>query len=176
MRDRIYSVILFFVAVAVLIGILKVLNWVPAAMQEGLPSKYASLEEVKSRLNLHAVYSPSYYPQGLRWPPVLIMAQTKPNLLILQEYTQQNSNSISLIIAQTSGNAALPDLPVKMSKKTEEVPFDLKGRSAMLEVGICKPSGQCSRVTWEEGNFRIMLIMTAPPSEAVKLADSMIAS
>jgi hypothetical protein len=174
MRNRLLGIVLFAATVVVLIGILKVLNWVPGVMQEGLPRRYHTIEEVKRSLNLRAVYTPSYYPQGLRWPPALITAQTKPYLMVLQEYAQQDDNSISLIITQTAGNIVVPDLPITMISKTEEVPFELKGRNAFLEVGFCKKSAQCSRVSWDEGDFHIMVIMIAPPSDIVKTADSMI--
>jgi len=143
-------------------------------MQEGLPRSYRTIEEVKTSLNIRVIFTPSYYPQGLRWPPALITAQTKPYLMVLQEYARQDDNSISLIITQTAGNVSVPNLPITMISKTEEVPFELKGRNAVLEVGLCKKSVQCSRVSWDEGAFRIMVIMIAPPSEMVKTADSML--
>jgi hypothetical protein len=174
MRNRLLGFILFAAAFAVLIGVLKVLNWVPGVMQDGLLKSYATIDEAKTALKISEPFAPTYYPQGLRWPPERIMAQTKPYLMILQEYARQKDGAVTLIIVQTARGHGDPKLPVEMTRKTEQVTFDLKGRSAFLEVGMCGDDVQCSRLNWAEGDSRIMMIMLTSPSEIVKIADSMI--
>lgn len=175
MRKRLISIILFAAAVAVLIGVLKTLNWVPGVMQTGLLQQYGTIEEVKTRLGVPRPSTPSYYPQGLRWPPVRIMAQTKPHLMILQEFARTKDRLIALVIVQIAKGREAPKLPLVMTGITEQVPFNLKGRDAFLEVGECE-GAQCSRVSWDEADSRIMVLMLASPSETVKIADSMIMS
>ena len=174
MRTRIIGLILFAAAVGVLVVVLKTLNWVPGIMQDGLLRQYVSLDDVKTRLSIAKPAAPSYYPQGLRWPPVRIMAQSKPYLMIIQEYARLDDGVIALVILQSEQGRTPPKLPLEMARKTEHVVFSIKEKEASLDVGTCGSDQQCSRVIWNEGNTQITVIMLAAPSEIVKIADSMI--
>jgi hypothetical protein len=174
MRERIFGFIIFTVAVFALFASLKVLNWVPGILQEGLPSAYSSIEEVKSKLRIRDVYVPSYYPQGLRWPPSRITAQSKPYVMVLLAFTRQADNNVSLVISQTALPHPVPKAVIEMNHMDERVHYPLKGRDALLEVGLCRNDERCSRLSWNESPYRIDVIMLSPPAELVKIAESMV--
>jgi hypothetical protein len=174
MRERIRGFIMFVIAVAALIGTLKLLNWTPGIMQQGLPSTYGSIEEVKSKLHIRNIYIPSYYPQGLQWPPARITAQSKPYTMIMMEFKRKEDNNVSLAISQTALPNPVPNAMIEMIRTNERVNFPFKGRNALLEVGLCKDNEQCCRISWDESSYRIEVAMVAPPSEIVKIAESMV--
>jgi hypothetical protein len=61
-----------------------------------------------------------------------------------------------------------------MVRANERVNFPFKGRNALLEVGLCRNNEQCCRISWNESSYRIEVIMVAPPTEVVKIAESMV--
>jgi hypothetical protein len=174
MRKRLLGLVIFIVAVAALIGSLRVLNWTPGILQEGLPSVYSSIDEVRSRLHIRNIYIPSYYPQGLHWPPGRIVAQSKPYSMVLMEFTRQEDGGVLLAISQTSLPYPPPQVAIKMLQTNERVNLPLKGRIALLEVGQCRNNEQCCRISWNESPYHIEVNMVAPPSEIVKIAESMV--
>ena len=174
MRKRWLSLIIFIAAVTALVGTLKALNWTPRILQEGLLTRYDSIEDVKSKLHISDVYAPTYYPQGLHWPPTRITAQAKPYIMILMECTRQEDSQPSLIISQTALPNTAPEPAIKISRMTEHVHYPLKGRTAVLDVGLCRNDESCSRISWDESAYRIDVVMLAPPTEIVKIAESML--
>jgi hypothetical protein len=174
MRERIKGFIVFVIAVVALFGLLKALNWVPGALQEGFPSAYDSIEEVTAKLHIRDISVPTYYPQGLRWPPSRITAQSKPYTMVLMEFQRKEDNRVSLVISQTALSHPAPDPGVELIRTMESVRYPFKGRNALLEVGQCRNNEQCSRISWSEPPYRVDIIMLSPPSEIVKIADSMV--
>lgn len=174
MRKRMLGFIMFILSVAVLIIFLKMLNWVPGILQEGLSNTYGSIEEVKSKLHLRDVFIPSYYPQGLQWPPARITAQTKPYTMVQMECTRQQDNKVALIISQTELTNPVPKIVIEMIRTNERVQYPFKGRNAELVVGLCRNNEPCSRISWNEPLYHVDVIMLSPPSEIVKIAESMV--
>jgi len=174
MRERILGFVMFVIAVAALIGTLKLLNWTPDILQQGLPGTYGSIDEVKSKLHIRDIYIPSYYPQGLEWPPARITAQSKPYIMILMEFKRKEDNNVSLAISQTALPNPAPNAIIEIIRTNERVNFPFKGRNALLEVGLCKDNEQCCRISWNELSYRIVVAMVAPPAEIVKIAESMV--
>jgi hypothetical protein len=174
MWKRLLGLLIFTIAVAALIGALKVLNWTPSLLQEGLPRTYVSIDEVKSKLHIRNIYIPSYYPQGLQWPPARITAQSKPYTMLLMEFTRQKDHNVSLAISQTLLPHPPPNNIIEIMRTNERVNFPFKGRDALLEVGLCNNNEQCCRITWKEPPYQIAVVMLAPPSEIVKIAESMV--
>jgi hypothetical protein len=72
-KKRVLGFFYFAITIAILIGVLKVSNWLPTVFQEGIIRKYGSIEEVKSKLRLRDIYIPSYFPQKFKWPPSRIL-------------------------------------------------------------------------------------------------------
>ena len=62
MKKTLGGLLVFVIMIAVLLGLLQVLNWIPAAVQEGAFRKYASIEEVRAHLKINPVYYAGILP------------------------------------------------------------------------------------------------------------------
>ena len=169
--------LIFVMMIAVLVGILQVLNWMPSAIQVGAFQKYANIEELRSHLKIGIVYTPAYFPRNVRWPPSLVAAQTRPYPAVVMEFTNSDApGETILVITQT----ALPHPPLaeklRLAEVRETVRFPFKEREALLEAGVCQNDDPCSRMTWHEGVFRLSLVMRSSPADLVRIAESMVIS
>ena len=175
MKRTLGGMFVFGMMVAILIGALQLFNWVPSALQEGALQQYASVDDVRAHLRIGTVYLPVYYPPTVQWPPVLVAAQTRPYKAVITELARSDSPSETvLVISQTE----LPHPPLKdtirLSSVRETVRYSLKGRAAVLEVGLCSKDEQCCRVSWQEGSYRLSLSMRSSPVELERIAESMV--
>lgn len=174
MRTKILNFIIFSISMIALVAGLKAMNWVPSAMQQGLLRRYSSIEEVKERLKLGRIYAPAYYPQCLEWPPVTIAAQTRPYTAVVMEFVQKGMTDVCLVISQTELGRRPPEEKIILSSVRQSVRYSFKGRSMLLEVGSCKDGAQCSRISWEEHGYRIIVSSRSAPVDLVRIAESMI--
>lgn len=174
MKKRVLGFLYFAVTIAILIGVLKVANWLPTVFQEGIIRKYRSIEEVKSKLKLRDVYIPSYFPQKFKWPPSRILAQSKPFIAVVMEFRNMETGETALIISQAEDRAFSPDKKIVISQIKEKVNYPLNGRPSILEVGVCKDDVPCSKISWDEGNNTIRVEMKSTPFELMRIAESMI--
>ncbi len=174
MRRKLVGFISFAATIAVLVGVLKILNWLPTTVEEGLVRRYESVEEVKARLNVKNVYVPSYFPQRFAWPPSEILAQSKPFFAIVMEFEDVESGDVALVISQSASQGFRWDRKIRIVQVRERVNYQLKGRDALLEVGVCEKDLTCSRISWEEGMYRLEIVMKSGPFELLKIANSMI--
>ncbi len=149
-------------------------NWVPFYIEQGLVRRYSSVEEVKAKLKLKEVFVPSFFPQQYVWPPYEIIAQTKPFTSVIMKFRNVNGKPDALVICQFSATASVPDCFPGMIQIRESTAYKMKGRPALLEVGACGHNETCSRMTWREDRYRITVAVDAPPSELVKISESMI--
>ncbi len=156
------------------VAMLKAANWLPTVMEDGLVRPYASIEEARQTLHLREIHVPSYFPQGLAWPPARVLAQSKPYVALLMEFKDRERGEIALIISQSEHAPLYADKKLEITKVTETVPYKLKGRSTVLAVGLCGESDTCSRLAWAEGSLRIEAVMRSSPPELLRMADSMI--
>lgn len=173
-HKKFFGLLYFAATVAILIAILKVTNWLPTVLQEGVMRKYSSVEEIKSRLNIRDIYVPSYFPQSLKWPPSKLLAQSRPFVAVVMEFRNVETGDISLIISQAADKGFIPDRKITLAQVKERVAYPLKGRAALLEVGACKNDMSCSRISWDEGNYRVKVETKTTPFELIKIADSML--
>ncbi|HAM51943.1 MAG TPA: hypothetical protein DCP92_15115 [Nitrospiraceae bacterium] len=157
-----------------MIIVLKSLNWLPLVLEQDTMRRYDSIEEVKAKLNMKDLYVPSYFPQSITWPPSEILAQTKPYPAVLMAFNQTGKRGVALVISQAASSAFSGNEFIKFVQITEKVPYRLKAREALLEVGTCKNDEPCSRLSWTEGNYRIALAMKSPPFELIRIAESML--
>lgn len=175
MRRKIIGFLSFGLMLAVLIGTLKLVNWVPSTVQEGFIREYKSIEDVKSQLKIKDIYVPSYFPQSFRWPPSVIWAQTKPFTAIVMEFKNLEKGDVGLIISQVAAGARfIPDDKIRMAQVREKVNYSLKGRKVFLEVGTGRGDEPCSRLSWTEGQYRITVIMKSRPFDLLQIAESMV--
>lgn len=176
MKRTLGGLLVFVVMITILLGMLQVLNWIPAAVQEGAFRKYASTEEVRAHLKINPVFTPAYYPRSVQWPPSLIAAQTRPYAAVLTEFSSSDDRTETvLVITQTARSHPPLSLKLNLMQVRETVQYPFKGRVAILEVGVCGKEVQCSRMFWDEGEFRLTLVMRSSPVELVRIAESMIA-
>ncbi len=105
-----------FFSFALMIGLviiaLKVVNWLPLAMQKETIRQYASVEEVRAALGMKEIYVPSYFPQQITWPPATILAQGRPFSAIVMEFTRADKRNIALVISQSEGGALNVENPI----------------------------------------------------------------
>jgi hypothetical protein len=174
MKRTIGGIPIFGVMILILLGLLQVANWIPSAVQEGALQRYASIEEVRSRLTTAAIFSPVYYPPGVRWPPSLIAAQSRPYVAVVTEFQGRDEDSTVLVITQTARHRPPLRERIVLSTVRERVSYPFKGRTALLEAGLCRTGDRCSRISWDEGEFALELVIKDSPMELVRIAESMI--
>lgn len=174
MKRHVFSFFLFLMICSVVFVLIKFANWLPLALQSDTLRRYGSIEEVRAALpDLH-VYVPTYFPQTISWPPEHLFAQNKPFPWLLMKFKHRDSSEEALIITQSGSAVTSEQVPGVFEEISEKVTFQLRGRRAVLEVGLCKNGKQCSRITWDEGDHRYIVFMTSSPLELIKIAKSML--
>lgn len=174
MAKKFLSFFYFAISIMILIAILKVANYLPMALQKDTMREYKSIEEVKSKLNINDVYVPSYFPQGLVWPPSTVLAQEKPFVAIILEFKRAGKGDIALIISQSASAAFAPDEKIKILHINERVNYPFKGRNMTVEAGLCKAEEPCSKIAWDEGKYRINITAKSTSPALMQIAESMI--
>jgi hypothetical protein len=61
-----------------------------------------------------------------------------------------------------------------LSRIREQATYPLKGRPAILEVGVGVNGKTCSRISWREKDVRITVLAILTPIELMKVAESML--
>ena len=174
MKKTVFSFFLFLVMSATVVGLLKVVNWLPMTFQNDTLRRYNSIEEVKTSLNIRSLHVPAYFPQTIAWPPAHIVAQAKPSLTVLMKFNRRDSAQEALVIMQAESDSFPRHAPGEFSAVTERVLYQLHGRPAVLEVGTCENEEPCSRMSWQEGKYRLIVFMRSAPFELIKIAESML--
>lgn len=177
MRDvkkQALHVLSFVITLAVVVGVLKFMNWAPGAIEPGLMARYKSVDEVKTTLGIKEIYVPVYFPETIGWPPAAILAQSNPYPAVIMEFARASDGETMLVIVQTASRRFQPDVAIRFHTISETVPLDLRGRRAQLDAGLCEDRTACSRLEWDEGDVRLMLMMKAPSVELIQIAESML--
>jgi hypothetical protein len=174
MNKKLTGFLTFALTIGLLVAALKVMNWLPLAMQKETIRQYASVEEVHAALGMKEIYVPSYFPQQITWPPATILAQGRPFSAIVMEFTRADKRNIALVISQSEGGALNVENPIKITNVTEKVRYAIKGRDADLTVGTCGNDELCSGITWNEGKYTMTVLMKSAPFELTKIVESMI--
>jgi hypothetical protein len=164
----------FLVTVAVVLLLLKLLNWLPSVLEnEGL-KKYGSVDDVRAALKIPKVYIPAYFPEYIQWPPAEIFAQRRPFPMVMMHFTHRDSKSFALSLFQVDARAAF-ELPYKSDvlyvRKESQV--NIKNSVGTLVIAVCSDRERCNRLSWEEGIYRITLIADDTPEQLIKMAESM---
>ncbi|MEJ2323216.1 MAG: hypothetical protein P8Y77_00240 [Nitrospirota bacterium] len=174
MKKKLRGVISFAVTVAVLVGVLKVMNWLPTALDQGMMRPYQGIEEVRARLGIREIYVPSYFPETIKWPPEELLAQKTPYEAVVMKFARSGQGDTGLIITQARSADFDYEAGMGLEEVRERVPLDLKGREAVLEAGICEDGSPCSRLSWTEGGLHMRVAMKAQPPQVIRLAESML--
>jgi hypothetical protein len=173
MKKKMIGIISFLITVAVFVGILKVMNWLPMMMDQNTVREYPSVEAVSSSLGISDIYVPSYFPEQLGWPPAEILAQKKPFEAVVMEFGRSGGDETALVIIQAERPEFAHGAKLQLIDVTENIPYDLDGKTALLEAGTCSDGSPCSRMSWEEDGRHISLTMKSKPIELIRIAESM---
>ncbi|MBI5739981.1 MAG: hypothetical protein HZA16_04595 [Nitrospirae bacterium] len=174
MNKRILSLIYFLITVVILVAAIKIINYLPMVIQAGTIREYHSIEEVRSKLNIKDIYIPTYFPQGLVWPPSLVLAQDKPFTAVITEFKKAGKEAPALILSQSASATFRTDEKIRLRGIKEKISYPLKGRNMMLEAGVCDNEEPCSRITWAEGRYTITVTAKSEPPDLLKIAESMV--
>src|SRR5512136_78577 len=150
-KKMLRSLLLFVAAALVLLALLVIAKRVPTLKQQNFIRQYASVEEVKRVLELDRVLVPTYFPEGVAWPPTVILAQKKPYEAVIMEFRKAEKAETTLVIVQSSLQGRYSQLErIPMVEVEEETTYPLKGRRAELQVGTCPGGTACSRISWDD--------------------------
>lgn len=175
MHKRFFMYFSFALTVAILIAVLKIINWIPMTIQRDEMRRYRNVEEIKSKLNIKDIYVPAYFPEHFSWPPSEILAQKKPFLAVIMQFKYKGRGDVALIVSQADARANfIPRHKIRPLEIKERVWYSIKGREGELVVGVCENNEPCSQISWEEGEYRINVIAKYPPLEVIKIAESML--
>lgn len=159
----------------VVVTLLATANWLPSLKQRGFARQYGSIEEAKGSLGLKHILVPAYFPEGISWPPSLILAQNKPYKAVVMEFKRAETMETALIVIQSDLRGSDTQLQrIRLSELKEESQYRLKGQSALLQVGTCDNGTPCSRIAWQDSGLHCTVLLMAPPFELIKIAESMI--
>jgi len=174
MKRKLIGILSFAATVAVLVGTLKLVNWLPTAIDDASMRRYTSIEEAKDKLGIKDIYVPSFFPQTLEWPPAEVLAQKRPFEAMVMAFRRAGGEGTAMVVTQAERADFAYDAGVGFDEVNERVPYDLKGRKALLEAGLCRDGSPCSRLTWEEGGITLKITIKSQPPELLRIAESML--
>ncbi|MBI4823726.1 MAG: hypothetical protein HY805_05795 [Nitrospirae bacterium] len=173
--SRLKMLLLFLINLSILVLALRLLSWVPLAIEENSVRRWTSKEAVMEEMKLRKLFMPSYFPQYLRWPPSEILAGKTPSPSVLMHFSHNETKEIVLAISQRAleGRELKSRIEPSVIKKEEIVM--LKGRQAKLLQGLCPDSRKpCSKLTWQEGQYILTVTSRDSIAETIKIAESML--
>jgi hypothetical protein len=163
----------FLITIAVVLLVLKLLNWVPSAFQDEGLRKYRSVDDAQVALKIPRIYMPAYFPEYIQWPPAEIFAQRRPFPLIIMHFTHRDSKSYALSLFQVDSRTGYePEYKSNILYVRQERPVDIRGRVGTLVMAVCTGRVQCNRISWQEGTYRITLVADDTPQQLIKMAES----
>ncbi len=174
LKKNVLNFVVFLMISTAVLVLLKLANWLPFTLQNETLRRYNSIEEIQASLPIGQVYVPTYFPQTISWPPEYLFAQSKPFPWVLMKFHNRENAREMLIIIQSKSDNFSDQMPGSFKKIREKAPFDLRGRKSLLEVGSCENGEQCSRISWNEGEYRLAIFMRSAPFELIKIAESML--
>lgn len=159
----------------VVVMLLAIGNWLPSLMEQDFPKSYDNIEEAGRFLGPDSILIPAYFPEGITWPPSLILAQKKPFKAIVMEFRKAQSMETVLVVIQSSSPHGYKQLQrITLSEIREETEYGLKGRTALLKTGDCDNGKLCSSMTWQDRDMYCTVLLMSPPFELIRIAESMV--
>jgi hypothetical protein len=170
--DRVKGLLKFAVLVAGLLVIITVLDWLPGAVDKGGMRPYPGIQELRKEPGLGDVLVPAYFPEGIKWPPRLVLGQMTPFTAVVMEFDGEDADRV-LVISESASADFEPGHAARFSELRQSVNLDLQGRPALVETGLCADGVACSRLSWQEGGMYVRLFMKAPSVTLIRIAQSM---
>jgi len=156
-----------------LLMLVSVLHWIPAAVdKEGL-KPFATVEQLKGEAGFGRVLIPSYFPEGIKWPPRLVLGQVRPFMAAVIELDSKEVERF-LVISESSSPDFEPGNASRFFSLRQSVNIELKGRNVLVETGLCKDASSCSRLSWDEEGLHVRILMHSPSLELIRIAESML--
>lgn len=174
MKKQLLHALYFAITLAVLVGVLKLLDWTPGAVDTGLIREYPTIAAVEAQPGIGRVRVPAYYPATIRWPPVRILAQVRPSRAVVMEFAGAGGDATMLVISQAEERDFEPSRKIRFHAVNETVPLQLRGREAVLEAGTCEDGSACSMIRWYDERMHFRMWMRAPSLELIRIAESML--
>ncbi len=174
MKKPLIRLLAFSGTVVLLVLVLKGLNRLPLVVQDDFMRRYPDLDEVRGTLAIPAILVPSFFPQNLSWPPSTILAQGKPYPAVIMEFEKAGGKETVLLISQSSSAEFFPDEKIRIVDVKERVAYPLKGRNAVLTVGLCRNAEPCCGISWKEKDFHVHVLSRSTPFELIRIAESML--
>ena len=157
------------------VAVISLLNRFVTSAGTGFAKKFDTVDDARRSIGARELLVPSYFPEGISWPPSLIIGQQRPFRAAVMEFASPATHDTILVIEQSelaAGDDKL--LRISLDNIVEETAYSFKGRSSVLQVGSCGGHAPCSRITWlQDGEHHTVLLMSSP-FELVKIADSMV--
>jgi len=163
----------FIGLIAALVAFLLVLNWLPGAIDKGGMRPYPGVDDIRKEAAFGSVIVPSYFPEGIKWPPSLVLGQSRPFMAVVMEF-DGDGNQRALVISESLSADFEPGHAARFLELRQSVEMDLQGRPAHIETGLCRDGASCSSISWKEGDLHIRLFMRAPTLTLIRLAESML--
>src|SRR5512139_119202 len=130
-KKTLRGLLVLIIAAGIVLSLLAIAKKVPSLKQQGFITQYVSVEEVKRVLELDRVLVPTYFPEGVAWPPTVILAQKKPYEAVIMEFRKPEKAETTLVIVQSSLQGRYSQLErIPMVEVEEETTYALKGRRA----------------------------------------------
>ncbi len=150
-------------------------NQLPLLMDSGFVKQYRDIEELKRAFGAGTITIPSYFPEGIKWPPAFIIAQRRPFVAIAMEFQSTEVGTRALNIIQTDLKGKPTTFKrLQLSNVKEEAEHLMKDKRLILKVGICQGGIACNSLSWQDQRFRYEIVSTTSPIDTIKIAESMI--
>lgn len=174
-QSIVQGVMVMSVLSALVAAALGGMNLLAASIQNVAASRVADIDEARRSVGFTQITVPTYFPEGITWPPSSIIGQRKPFPAVALEFRGTQGGSIALIIVQQlRSNDPRALQRVSLTNIQEETPYLIKKQQAILQVGTCGSASQCSQMRWSSDNVHHSVLFLGPPIELIRLAESMI--
>lgn len=166
--------LIFIAALGALILGIKILGWLPLAIDDKGLRHYKSIEEAQESVGIREVLLPTYFPQRLKWPPSEIFGAKIPSPSILMHFKDRESGLIVLSIRIEGEEEEKLRSRIEPETISRENTIRLKDREAVLSIGRCPDGSPCNMLRWPEGPYTVTVVSKDPVTELLKISESML--
>ena len=169
---RLKGLLWFCVFGVLFAGTLWILNAVPLLLkQEGFRS-LKNIGETQAYLGTR-LSLPRYFSPGLVWPPSAILAQRKPFPAYVVRFKKRGEDGVSLVLSMSPVRHPLSGFHIEPAMGLRRMRVKLTDQSAELVIGRLRSGERCCLLSWVQAAKRWTLSGVLPPSEILKMAESM---
>lgn len=174
-KGRFLRLFFFALTIAGAILVLRLLDWIPNAIEKSDLRSYESVDAAQAYLKESHIYLPSYFPDSIGWPPFQVFAQRKPFVLVITHFAHMSSKELALSIFQSEldGNYE-PSLPLDTLYIKQKRDLAIKGVSGQLVKAVCSGQKTCNRLSWNYEGFSFFIVSDHDAEAIIRMAESMI--